>query len=932
MDYKTTLNLPKTDFPMKANLSQREPLFLAKWDKMDIYNKIKQKSEEDPQFILHDGPPYPNGNIHMGHALNKILKDLIIKSKTMSGHQAHYIPGWDCHGLPIEHKVEQELTEKKASITVHEVRAKCREYALKYVEIQKREFKRLGVFGEWDRPYLTADPRYEATIIREFAKFIKTESVYKGYKPVHWCASCQTALAEAEVEYEDHRSFSIYVRFKISSDYNDLWPDLIGKSIYILIWTTTPWTLPANLAVAVHPDIEYGIFQYEDAYYIMATKMAENVSSVLEYPFSSPQYVFTGVKIEGLSFRHPFIERNSQVICAPFVTLEQGSGCVHIAPGHGQEDYEIGLKYGLEVFTPVDGEGKFTAEAGDLEGLNVFKANDVIIKRMEENASLIKKELMTHSYPHCWRCKKPIIFRATEQWFISMEKNHLRKKALEEIKKTMWIPAWGENRITGMIQDRPDWCISRQRFWGVPLIIFYCSACRYTLMDADVIEHIAQQVADNGMDIWFQKSSEELLPAGIRCPECGNGEFAKEMDIIDVWFESGVSHAAVLEHYEDMRWPADLYLEGSDQHRGWFHSSLLTAVNNRGSAPYKGILTHGFVVDGEGKKMSKSAGNVISPQEVITKYGAEIIRIWVAAQDYREDMRVCEEILKRLAESYRRIRNTCRFILGNLNDFNSNEDTIPYEERDELDQWVLHQLQKLKSTILKAYQDYQFHLVFYWLHNFCAVTLSALYLDASKDRLYTSKPHEKTRKSAQSTMNDILHALVRLMAPIMSFTAEEIWDHIPSESRQGIQSIHLCSFPEVNETFQNDVLNERWEKLLGIRADIAKSLESARSKKIIGHPLDAKVSLCLGENKELFEFLNPYQEELKTILIISDLEILSGKTAFQEWEQSATYENLWIKVEKAQGQKCERCWKYSTTVGQNKDHISLCDRCATKIV
>ncbi|MGA1824135.1 MAG: isoleucine--tRNA ligase [bacterium] len=931
MDYKTTLNLPNTAFPMKANLTRREPEYMDKWDKMRIYDKIKEKSEKDPKFILHDGPPYPNGNIHIGHALNKVLKDIIIKSKTMSGYQAHYIPGWDCHGLPIEHKVEQELVAKKASINVNEVRAKCKEYALSYVEIQKKEFQRLGVFGEWDNPYLTINHHYEATIIREFAQFVKTESVYKGYKPVHWCASCKTALAEAEVEYEDHKSFSIYVRFPIQSDFKNLWPDLAEQSLYILIWTTTPWTLPANQAIAVHSDIEYGIFKYKEEYYIMAAKMAEKVFGLLDYTLPSPEYVFAGKTIEGLSFHHPFIERSSAIILAPFVTLEQGSGCVHIAPGHGQDDYEIGKKYGLEVFTPVDGEGKFTEEAGDLKGLKVFKANDVIMKRMEENSSLVKKELITHSYPHCWRCKNPIIFRATEQWFISMEKNNLRKKALDAIKKATWIPAWGENRITAMIQDRPDWCISRQRFWGVPLIIFYCHACRHILMDAEIIEHIAEQVAKDGMDIWFQRPSEELLPDDALCPECGGKKFDKEMDIIDVWFESGVSHAAVLEHYDDMCWPADLYLEGSDQHRGWFHSSLLTGVNNRGRSPYRGVLTHGFVVDGEGKKMSKSAGNVVSPQEVIEKYGAEIIRIWVAAQDYREDTRVCDEILKRLAESYRRVRNTCRFILGNLSDFDPHKDTIPYEERDELDQWALHQLQKLIGTIVKAYQEYQFHLVFYWLHNFCAVTLSSLYLDASKDRLYTSRPQDKTRRSAQCTMNEILHALVRLMAPILCFTAEEVWEYLPSNSRQDIPSIHLCSFPEVNTTCLNEELDKRWEKLLNIRGEIAKRLEIARASKIIGHPLDAKVSLCLIENAELLDFLKQHGEELKTIVIVSDLEILSKETIPNDMDQSASYTDLWIKVEKAQGQKCERCWKYCSTVGQNKDYTSLCSRCASKI-
>ena len=932
MDYKTTLNLPKTDFPMKANLKQKELEFLTKWENINIYEKIKEKSKKDPKFILHDGPPYPNGNIHMGHALNKILKDFIIKSKTMLGYQANFIPGWDCHGLPIEHKVEQELGDNKENISVYDIRQKCRTYALDYVEQQKEEFKRLGVFGEWDRPYLTIDTKYEATIVREFGKFIKIGSVYKGYKPVHWCASCQTALAEAEVEYEDHTSPSIYVRFPVISEYEDRWPKLPGGSLCALIWTTTPWTLPANLAIAVHADIEYGIYRIFEDYFIMATKLAENIFISLDQDVKAPIYKFSGSKMEGLVCAHPFIERESKIIFAPFVTLDQGSGCVHIAPGHGQEDYEIGQKYGLDVYTPVDNMGKFTSDAGDLEGIYVFDANKIIIKRLKANGSLVKQEPITHSYPHCWRCKNPVIFRATEQWFISMEKNDLRKKALSEIKKVTWIPSWGESRITGMIENRPDWCISRQRSWGVPLIIFYCTSCDHILMDSKLVDHIANLVEKEGMDIWYQKTVKELFPEGIVCPKCGMDTISKEMDILDVWFESGVSHAAVLENSKDLSWPADLYLEGSDQHRGWFHSSLLTSVETRGMSPYKAVLTHGFVVDGMGKKMSKSKGNVISPKEVIDKFGAEIIRIWVAAQDYREDMRLGEEILKRLAESYRRIRNTCRFILGNLSDFDPKTCTIPYNEKDELDRWVLNQFQDLKTNILKAYQDYQFHLAFYWIHHFCAVTLSALYLDVSKDRLYTSKTNDKTRRSAQSTMNEIIVDLVRLMTPILSFTAEEVWEYLPSESKHGISSVHLASFPEPISEYRDEELTKRWDKLIAVRADIAKVLENARFQKIIGHPLDANVSICVVDNEEFFNFLTKYKDELKTILIVSGVNILAKETSPTDWEQSSSYKNIWIQVEKAKGNKCGRCWQYSPSVGQNETHPTLCSRCEAKIL
>jgi isoleucyl-tRNA synthetase len=930
MDYKSTLNLPQTEFPMKANLSQREKEFLTYWEEIQLYEKIKKKGGPLSKFILHDGPPYANGHIHMGHALNKILKDIIVKSKTMSGFQTTFIPGWDCHGLPIEHQVDKELGVNKEKMDIKQIRRKCREYAEEFVEIQKEEFKRLGVFGDWDNPYLTMDSEYEATIVREFGQFVRSGSVYKGFKPVHWCPSCQTALAEAEVEYMDHVSPSIYVKFQLDGSVKDLWPEMDKERIWVIIWTTTPWTLPANLAIAVHPDLEYVLVQHGKEYYIMANQLLSEVMGKMGIADYKVIRTISGKSLEGIICLHPFIDRRSKIILAPFVTLDQGSGCVHIAPGHGQEDYEIGLQYDLDIYAPVDNRGSFTKDVEGFAGLNVFDANGAIIEKMLNRGTLLHQEKTSHSYPHCWRCKSPVIFRATEQWFISMDKKDLRKRALNEIRKVRWIPKWGENRITGMIENRPDWCISRQRSWGVPLVILYCASCREPIIDPDLIDQIAVKVEKEGVDIWFSKPVEDLISSDIKCPKCDHDRFIKETDILDVWFESGVSHAAVLEKCQGMQWPADLYLEGSDQHRGWFHSSILIGVETHGRAPYKSVLTHGFVVDGEGKKMSKSAGNVISPQKVIDRYGAEILRLWVAAEDYNDDIRISNDILTRLAEAYRRIRNTCRFILGNLYDFDPVTDTVPLTERDELDRWIIHRFQWIKKRLINGYKSYQFHICFHTLHQFCVVDLSSLYLDISKDRLYTSRKTDIARRSAQSTMYELLFEMDLLMSPILVFTADEVWKYLPQGLKKE-ESIHMAKFPEIYNKLQDSQLAERWEKLIEIRGEVSKCIEKARSKKEIGHSLDAEVGL-FAEDEDLYSFLSSYIDILKTILIVSSVKISNlNASSKPEAYNNSELPGLGITIGKAPGEKCERCWQYSLTVGEDEDHPSLCKRCRTVI-
>ncbi|HUN54070.1 MAG TPA: isoleucine--tRNA ligase [Smithella sp.] len=925
MDYKNTLNLPQTDFPMKANLAQREPEMLKKWEAMDIYKKIRQTAKGKTPYILHDGPPYANGNIHLGTALNKIIKDIVIKSKNMTGFDGVYVPGWDCHGLPIEHQVDKELGGKKAAMSQVEKRRACRAYAEKFVGIQREQFKRLGVFGEWNNPYLTMAYPYEATTVAEFGKLYLNGSVYKGKKPVYWCASCKTALAEAEVEYADHRTPSIYVKFAFTSDIGQILPKLIGQKVSMVIWTTTPWTIPANLAIAVKDDFIYTAVKIDNDVLIVAKDMLDYCLEAFGYRDKKYEILdeFRGEVLEGQKCVHPLVKRNSVLILAPFVTLEAGTGAVHIAPGHGQEDYEIGLKYGLDNYAPVDDAGKFTEDVEHFAGQFVFDANDNVIKKLEEVGALMGHVPMQHSYPHCWRCKKPIIFRSTEQWFISMGKNDLRKKALDCINEVQWIPSWGRDRIFGMVENRPDWCISRQRLWGVPITVFYCAKCKNEVFTKEILEHLVGLVEKGGADVWFEKEAQDLMPKHTACPHCNSSEFIKEVNILDVWFDSGVSHAAVLEKRADLKSPCDMYLEGSDQHRGWFHSSLLESVGTRGRAPYKSVLTHGFVVDGEGKKMSKSVGNVIGAEEAIDKYGAEILRLWVAAEDYTDDIRISTEILKRLMEAYRRIRNTSRFILGNLYDFDIDKDQIAYEQMAEMDQWALHRLQEIVKRVTEAYERHQFHVVFYTLYNYCTVDLSALYLDVLKDRLYTTRTNSVERRSGQTAMFTILKSMTLLLAPILTFTSEEVWSSMPSWSKKE-ESVHLAQFPQVEERYVNADLGELWKTMIDAKSEIAKAVEQARKEKVIGHSLDARITIAAPDKmRALFA---AHIEDMRSLLIVSQLQLAQEKDIANPFK-SEEIKGLVVGVEKARGSKCERCWIYEESVGSDVKHPTVCARC-----
>ncbi|MDP2724961.1 MAG: isoleucine--tRNA ligase, partial [Syntrophales bacterium] len=824
-------------------------------------------------------------------------------------------------GLPIEHQVDKELGDRRHEMSQTEKRRSCRLYAEKYVGIQKEQFKRLGVFGEWDNPYLTMDYGYEATTVAELGKLYLNGSVYKGKKPVYWCASCRTALAEAEVEYADHETPSIYVKFPVLSDISAVVPSLRGERASLVIWTTTPWTLPANLAIALHKDFIYSVLKVKDEVLILAKEMQENCLSSFGYADFSVLGEATGAALEGIKCRHPWIERESIVILAPFVTLEAGTGCVHIAPGHGQEDYEIGIKCGLDNYAPVDDDGKFTEDVEDFAGQFVFDANENINRKLKSIGALLALKKITHSYPHCWRCKNPIIFRSTEQYFISMEKNDLRKRSLEAIDKVKWLPSWGHDRIYGMVENRPDWCISRQRLWGVPIAMFFCDSCHGAVMTEAILNHVVGLFEQYGADVWFEREPRDLMPAGTVCPHCNGSSFSKETNILDVWFDSGVSHAAVLERRPHLTSPADLYLEGSDQHRGWFHSSLLESMGTRGKAPYKSVLTHGFVVDGEGKKMSKSVGNVIDSHEIIENYGAEILRLWVASEDYTEDIRISEEILKRLVEAYRRIRNTCRFILGNLYDFDAATDMVSYEDMEEIDRFALHRLEEIVRRVKDAYERFQFHTVYYTLYNFCTVDLSALYLDVLKDRLYTSRATSRKRRSAQSAMYLLLHSMTRLLAPILSFTAEEVWGAMPYYAGKE-SSVHLTQFPDPSPG--DHELAERWKTMLNIKAEISRAIEMARKNKVIGHPLDASVDISPPEN--LRSLLEDYREEMRMLLIVSQVNIV-GDGAIADPYDSSEIAGLTIGVKKASGQKCGRCWIYRDSLGSDPLHPSVCERC-----
>ncbi len=919
METKDTLNLPQTDFPMKASLTKREPELLEWWAKEKIYEERSSKKKE--KFVFHDGPPYANGHIHMGHALNKILKDFIVKFMSMKGYDAEFIPGWDCHGLPIEHQVGKKLKEKKMSLEKSEIRKQCRTYAQEFVDVQREEFKRLGIFADWDNPYLTMDYSYESTIVREFGKFVEKGMVYKGLKPVHWCTSCRTALAEAEVEHADHTSPSVYVKFAIKSGVPDSLGDL--DKVYMVIWTTTPWTLPANLAICLHPEFQYVAVAVGDEVLVVAEDRLSSL--ILEWDIKDYKILggCKGADWENAACQHPFIDRESKVILGDHVTLEQGTGCVHTAPGHGQDDYIVGLKYGLEPYNPVDDGGIFVSDVEHFAGMFVRKANPEIIEKMKQDGSLIHHEDIKHSYPHCWRCHQPVIFRATNQWFISMEKEGLRKNALAGIERTKWIPDWGKGRIYSMIENRPDWCVSRQRAWGVPITLCTCTECGEFVNAKEVFERVAQGVEKQGAEFWFETPVEELVTKGTKCEKCGNEEFKKENDILDVWFDSGVSHAAVLENREDPSWPADLYLEGSDQHRGWFHSSLLESIGTRGKEPYKAVLTHGYVVDGKGKKMSKSAGNVIAPQKIIDQHGAEILRLWVASENYREDIRVSNEILKRLTESYRKIRNTIRYLIGNLYDFDPKKDRVPLESLPEIDRYILSRFNVLREKILSAYENYEFHTFYHSFTNFCVVELSAFYLDILKDRVYTYPVNSEGRRAGQTTLYILLMGMVRLIAPILSFTAEEIWRYLPKGSTEE-KSVHLSSFPESEDVEFGDELTRNWELLVQLKGEVSKASEASRRDKIIGHSLDSIIKLELPD--AIKEIVSKYSEELKFIFIVSEVELVDSLGDDENIYVSDSLPGVKIFTERHPGQKCERCWHYFVVESNANDSLN-CQRC-----
>ncbi len=929
MDYKKTLNLPATKFPMKANLAKREPEQIAKWDEDDLYHGIRTVSKKEGRepFILHDGPPYANGNIHIGTALNKILKDIIVRSKQMAGFDAVYVPGWDCHGLPIEHNVDKELGKKKASMSQAEVRKHCRAYAERFVDIQRDEFKRLGVMGEWENPYLTMAYEYEAVIARECGKFALDGSLFRSKKPIYWCCSCHTALAEAEIEYFNEKSPSIFVKFPVLDDLGDIDPALSGRDVSVVIWTTTPWTIPANLAIALHPDFEYAAVETAgDETLILARELVDGCMKTFGVDDHKIVADISPKALERKRCRHPFYDRESLLVLGNHVTLEAGSGCVHTAPGHGREDHEVGLEYGLDVYSPVDDQGRFTDEVDFFAGQFVFEANPHINDKLRETGALLARETMTHSYPHCWRCKQPVIFRATPQWFISMDKTGLRQKSLTEIDRVQWIPKWGRERIYGMIENRPDWCVSRQRAWGVPITVFYCEDCGELLVNERTVDHVYSLFKEHGADVWLEREARDLLPEGSRCMGCGSERFQKETDILDVWFDSGVSHAAVLEARDYLRWPADLYLEGSDQHRGWFHSSLLTAVGTRGRAPYDAVLTHGFVVDEAGRKMSKSIGNVIAPKQVIDKYGAEILRLWVSASDYRDDIRISDNILKQLSDAYRRIRNTCRFMLGNLSDFHPAADAVGRDAMPDIDRYALHRLVSLVEKGRRSYDRYEFHVIYHALHNYCTLDLSAFYLDILKDRLYTSPPTSKARRSAQTAIHAILDAMVRLMAPLLPFTADEIWRFMP-ETPNKAKSVHLAALPKPADKWRDPELGKKWETLLAVRGEVSRALESARTAKTIGHSLDAAVTL--HAEGDLFELLNGYARELRSIFIVSEARLaLEPPTG---GFRSDEIEGLTIGVAPSGVEKCERCWVHDPTVGESADHPTICNRCETAL-
>ena len=920
MDYKSTLNMLKTDFPMRAGLPQREPVFLEKWYKDDIYSAMLERNEGKPLFVLHDGPPYANGGIHLGTAMNKCLKDFIVKYKNMTGFKSPYVPGWDTHGLPTELKAR-----KKAGISAHssisdlELRKICREYAEQYLNEQRNQFKRLGVLGEWDNPYVTLTHDFEKEQIKVFSEMAQKGYIYKGLKPVYWCPDCNTALAEAEIEYADDDCYSIYVKFAVKDDKGILksaGADL--SKTYFVIWTTTTWTLPGNLAICLGPRFDYALIKCEDEYFVMAKELCDGAMAEYgkEYEIIAE---FKGSDLEYITCQHPFLDRDSLVINGEHVTLESGTGCVHTAPGFGVEDFDVCNNYDeIGITVPVDSKGLLTAEAGQFEGLTTDEANKQIAIFLEEHGNLFAMKKIVHQYPHCWRCKQPILFRATSQWFCSVE--DFKEEACQAADGVKWYPSWGLDRIKNMIRERKDWCISRQRKWGVPIPVFYCDSCGKEIIDKDLMENVSEIFGEEGSDAWYAHESDYFIPEGYKCPHCGESKgFSKEKDIMDVWFDSGSSHRAVCKNRPYLSWPADVYLEGADQFRGWFQSSMLTSVATTGKAPYKEVITHGWVVDGKGRQMHKSLGNGIAPEEVINKYGAEILRLWVASSDYHADVRISPDILKQLSEIYRKIRNTSRFILGNISDFDPDKDSVEESELEEIDKWALSALDKLIDYTKASYEKYEYHTIFHSLHNFCVIDMSNFYLDVLKDRLYVERADSKTRRSAQTTIYKILDALTLLITPILAFTADEIWASMPHDSSRDPRSPLLNDMPEAKGLYKD--LAAKWDRIHAVRDDVNKALEEARNNKLIGKPLESKIKLFA--NGELLEFLNANKAVLPASFIVSQVEVCEGEGEFK-----GDVEGLSITVCKADGKKCQRCWSYSETVGTVEGNDEICARCA----
>jgi isoleucyl-tRNA synthetase len=927
-DLKSTLNLPKTDFPMKASLPKAEPLQLEKWEAEGLYARIQKSRANAPTYVLHDGPPYPTGAIHLGTALNKILKDMVVKSKTMAGFRSPYVPGWDCHGLPIETQVEKELGSKGA-VSAAEFRKKCREFANKFVDQHRRDFKRLGVFGRWEDPYLTMSPEYEACTADAFLTFLENGYAYRGLKPVYWCLHDHTALAEAEVEYEDHTSPSVWVKFPVVGG---AVAEKLGAGVDAVIWTTTPWTLPHNRALAFHPDFEYVVAETAQGALLVAADRLASLASDIGVSATSVRGPWKGRELEGLQFAHPFLkDLRVPAVLAGYVTLDAGTGIVHTAPGHGMEDFQTGQRYGLETYAPLDDQGRYTEGLPEYKGKTVFEANPVIVKLLRERGMLLGEAKLTHSYPHCWRCHNPVIFRATEQWFIRMDAassapgakpGTLREKALTEIPKITWTPAWGNERMHSMLAERPDWCVSRQRFWGVPIVVFYCESCNKRLEDMKALRSVIEWFKREGADAWFSHSAEELLPAGTKCA-CGGAKWRKENDILDVWFDSGCSNLAVLGS-ADLPWPADMYLEGPDQFRGWFHSSLLVAEGVRDAAPYKNVLTYGWALDEKGRPMSKSLGNVVLPSEVCEKYGADILRLWVASHDYTADIWMSENGMQQLAESYRKLRNTFRYVLGNLSDFDPARDAVPDAKLEEFDAWMLQRTAALVSECGEWYKTFEFHRIFHAVHDFAVVELSSFFFDILKDRLYTFAANSPERRSAQTAIWRIADSLLRLLAPVLVFTSEEIWKHFPKQAGAA-ESVHMLDSmaPEKISAGFDAKKAENWTKLSSVRTEVLKSLETARNAKEIGVALEARV--VLSAEGELFNLLKQYSRWLPALFIVSQVEVVPGPVSGAK--DSEGMPGLAILIKRADGKKCERCWNYSTQVGASTVFPTVCERC-----